>query len=69
EALQMLERMALYFDAPSNATDVQRLFDTLATMRGTKHKSAAPAVAVNSAPTDSPRRGARKTGGSLARVD
>ncbi|MFM0439898.1 winged helix-turn-helix domain-containing protein [Paraburkholderia strydomiana] len=69
EALQMLERTALYFDAPSNATDVQRLFDTLATMRGGKHKNAAPVVTVNSAPTDSPRRGARKTGGSLARVD
>jgi hypothetical protein len=65
----MLERMALYFDAPSNATDVQRLFDTLATIRAAKHKSAAPAVAVNSARTDSPRRGARKTGASLARVD
>jgi predicted ATPase/DNA-binding winged helix-turn-helix (wHTH) protein len=69
EALQMLERMALYFDAPSNATDVQTLFDSLATMRGAKRKSAAPAVAVNSAPTDSRKRGARKAGGSLARVD
>jgi predicted ATPase len=70
QALHMLERLALCFDAPSNAADVRVLFDTLAAMRGAERTvSAAPAMLASPSPLDGRRKAARKTNASLARVD
>lgn len=69
-ALHMLERLALCFDAPSNAADVRALFDTLSTMRGAERTvSTASAMLTSPAPLDGRRKAARKTNASLARVD
>ncbi|MDR6392069.1 winged helix-turn-helix domain-containing protein [Paraburkholderia phenoliruptrix] len=69
DALDMLEHMALAFDAPSSTTDVQLLFETLATLRQGQCMSAAPAMPANPLPPDPRRRVARKSNRSLARVD
>jgi hypothetical protein len=70
QALHMLERLALCFDAPSNAADVRALFDTLSAMRGAERTvSAAPAMLTSPAPLDGRRKAARKTNMNLARVD
>ncbi|MFL6705973.1 MAG: transcriptional regulator, partial [Paraburkholderia graminis] len=69
-ALHMLERLALCFDAPSNAADVRALFDTLSTMRGAERTvSTASPMLTSPAPLDARRKAARKPNASLARVD
>ncbi|MFL6639638.1 MAG: ATP-binding protein [Paraburkholderia graminis] len=69
-ALHMLERLALCFDAPSNAADVRALFDTLSTMRGAERTvSTASPMLTSPAPLDGRRKAARKPNASLARVD
>ncbi|CAB3640884.1 hypothetical protein R8871_00267 [Paraburkholderia graminis C4D1M] len=70
QALHMLERLALCFDAPSNAADVRALFDTLSTMRGAERTvSTASPMLTSPAPLDARRKAARKPNASLARVD
>ena len=70
QALHMLERLALCFDAPSNAADVRALFDTLSTMRGAERTvSTASPMLTSPAPLDGRRKAARKPNASLARVD
>ena len=70
QALHMLERLALCFDAPSNAADVHALFDTLSTMRGAERTvSTASPMLTSPAPLDARRKAARKPNASLARVD
>jgi predicted ATPase/DNA-binding winged helix-turn-helix (wHTH) protein len=70
QALHMLERLALCFDAPSNAADVRALFDTLSTMGGAERTvSTASPMLTSPAPLDDRRKAARKPNASLARVD
>jgi len=70
QALHMLERLALCFDAPSNAADVRALFDTLSTMGGAERTvSTASPMLTSPAPLDGRRKAARKPNASLARVD
>jgi len=70
QALHMLERLALCFDAPSNAADVRALFDTLSAMRGAERTvSTASPMLTSPAPLDARRKAARKPNASLARVD